>query len=112
VSVVPSVRLNSWRCPDVLVTAPTLAYMMEQCRSLKVFILGGLALDENTICVLGGYSKPGLEISLFCCTLTSAGASALSEVLKRNEGPTELDFCELDNVVLANGLRGNTSLKI
>jgi hypothetical protein len=46
------------------------------------------------------------------CKVTSAGASALVEILGRNQGPTKLNLCEIDNFVLANGLRGNSSLKI
>jgi hypothetical protein len=46
------------------------------------------------------------------CKLTSAGSSALAEVLGRNnQGPTQLFHCYMDNGVLANGLRGNSSLK-
>jgi hypothetical protein len=69
-------------------------------------------LDEDHCCrALGAYSKPGLEISLASCTITDAGASALAEVLGRNQGPTKLDGCHIDNFVLANGLRGNSRLK-
>jgi hypothetical protein len=32
-------------------------------------------------------------------------------VLGRNQGPTKLDRCDIDNFVLANGLRGNSRLK-
>jgi hypothetical protein len=35
----------------------------------------------------------------------------LVEVLGRNQGPTKLDRCDMDYSVLANGLRGNSSLK-
>jgi hypothetical protein len=56
-------------------------------------------------------SRPDLEIVLDLCKIMSAGASALAEVLGRNQGPTKLDSCGIDNFVLANGLRGNSSLK-
>jgi hypothetical protein len=68
-------------------------------------------MDENHCRVLGDYSRPGLEIVLDRCKITSAGASALAEVLGRNQGPTKLDFCVIDNLVLADGLRGNSRLK-
>jgi hypothetical protein len=61
--------------------------------------------------VLGDFSRPGLKIVLISCKLTNSGASALAEVLGRNQGPTSLLFCEMDNFVLADGLRGNISLK-
>jgi hypothetical protein len=62
--------------------------------------------------VLGDFSKPGLEIVLDGCEITSAGASALAEVLGRNQGPTKLDWCKIDNSALADGLRGNSRLKV
>jgi hypothetical protein len=70
-----------------------------------------LALEEDHCRVLGDYSRPGLEIVLDHCKITSAGAGALAEVLGRNQGPTKLDDCCVDNFVLANGLRGNSRLK-
>jgi hypothetical protein len=68
-------------------------------------------MNEDRFRVLGACSRPGLEIELNCCPISSAGSSALIEVLGRNQGPTSLIHCEIDNVVLANGLRGNSSLK-
>jgi hypothetical protein len=111
VSVVRSVRLYNWSSPGLFINAPTLAYLMEQCQSLKTLILNNLKMDENHFRVLSGYSRPGLEIVLDCCKITSAGASALVEVLGRNQGPTKLTLCEIDNFVLAEGLRGNSRLK-
>jgi hypothetical protein len=110
VSVVQSVRLFDWSSLRALINAPTLAYLMEQCQSLKVLTLRGLRLDENHCRILGAYSRPGLEIVLILCKITSAGARALAEVLGRNQGPTKLDRCEIDNFVLADGLRGNSRL--
>jgi hypothetical protein len=93
------------------ISAPVLAYLMEQCQSLKVLRLEQIDLDEDHSRVLGAYSRPGLEIILEDCKITSAGASTLVEVLGRNQGPTTLIFCNIDNFVLANGLRGNSRLK-
>jgi Ran GTPase-activating protein (RanGAP) involved in mRNA processing and transport len=36
----------------------------------------------------------------------------LVECLGRNQGPTRLDFCKIDNSVLADGLRGSSRLKV
>jgi hypothetical protein len=47
-----------------IINAPTLAYLMEQCQSLKVLTLGYLQMDENHCRVLGAYSRPDLEIVL------------------------------------------------
>jgi hypothetical protein len=110
VSVVQSVIEDNWT-PDLVITAPTLEYMMEQCQSLKVLSLVDLKMDENHCRVLGAYSRPALEISLVGCAISDAVAITLAEVLGRNQGPTKLDRCKIDNFVLANGLRGNSRLK-
>jgi hypothetical protein len=109
-SVVYSVILDSWY--GALISAPSLAYLMEQCQSLKALYLMDLEMDENQCQALGAYSRPDLEIVLIRCKLTSAGTSALVEVLGRNQGPTKLIGCDIDNIVLADGLRGNSRLKV
>ena len=79
---------------------------MEMCQSLKDLTLEKLEMDEDQIRVLGTCSRPDLEIELTRCKLTNAGSSALAEALGRNQGPTKLDDCHMDNYVLASGLRG------
>jgi hypothetical protein len=110
-SVVHSVHLNWNDIVAALINAPTLAYLLLQCQSLKRLSLMRLPLDENHCRALGDYSRPGLEIVLGGCNLTNAGTSALVEVLGRNQGPTRLAYCVIDNIILADGLRGNTRLK-
>jgi hypothetical protein len=112
-SVVHSVTLYNWNYRDGawILNAVSLAYLMEQCQSLKVLTLQHLKLDEDHCRVLGVHSRPDLEIVLFRCKLTRAGTSALAEVLGCNQGPTKLDRCDVDNIVLADGLRGNSRLK-
>jgi hypothetical protein len=78
---------------------------------MKALTLKHLEMDEDHCLALGSYSRPDLEIILTRCKITSTGASALAEILRRNQGPTKLDWCEIDNLVLANGLRGNCRLK-
>jgi hypothetical protein len=109
-SIVHSVTLCKWGSPaGALINAASLAYLMEQCQSLKVLELLALeSLDENHCRVLGAYSRPGLKIKLFSCKLTSAGASVLAEILGRNQGPTKLHHCFIDNSILADVLRGKT----
>jgi hypothetical protein len=112
-SVVHSVLLDNWDSRNgLLINASTVAHLMEHCQSLKVLSLDSLQMDENHCRVLGAYSRPDLEINLDCCELTSAGTSALAEVLGRNQGPTSLSRCTIDYSVLADGLRGNSRLKI
>jgi hypothetical protein len=111
-SAVESVILNNWcPTPGFFINAPTLAFLMEQCQSLKALLTMDLQMDEDHCRVLGAYSRPDLEIVLLRCTITSAGASALAEVLGRNQGPTELVECGVDNLVLADGLCGNSRLE-
>jgi hypothetical protein len=112
VSVVHSVTLGKGKHLDGgLISAPPLAYLMEQCQSLKVLTLANLKMDEDHCRALGRYSRPDLEIELKDCVITGAAAVALAEVLGRNQGPTKLDGCYIDRFVLANGLRGNSRLK-
>jgi hypothetical protein len=68
-------------------------------------------LYEDEIRVLGNSSRPGLEIELRSCRITGAAATVLAQDLKRDQGPTKLDYCAIDNFVLADGLRGNRRLK-
>jgi hypothetical protein len=116
-SVVHSVLLDNWVSPllhprGLLFNAPTLAHLMEKCQSLKNLTLEDLEIDENHCRVLGVYSRSDLEINLYRCQLTSAGTSALAEVLERNQGPTSLTWCKMNYSVLADGLRGNSRLKL
>jgi hypothetical protein len=111
VSVVHSVNLNIWSCDFAPINAPTLAYLMEHCQSLKAITSQDLALDEDYYRVPGAYSRPDLEIELEGCVITGAGAIALAEILGRNQGPTKLDYCDIDAFLLADGLRGNSRLK-
>jgi hypothetical protein len=110
-SAVHSVILHDWDPRNALINAPTLGYLMEQCQSLKVLSFYDLEMDESHCRVLGAYSRPDLDIVLDYCNLTSAGTTVLVGVLGRNQGPTKLDRCDIDNFVLANGLRGNSRLK-
>jgi hypothetical protein len=99
-SVVHSIILyKKWsRRDDALLNAPSLAYLMEQCQSLKFLLLDDLVLDENHCRVLGAYySRPGLEIELSHCRIAGTLAEALAEFLGRNQGSSKLDFCDIDN---------------
>jgi hypothetical protein len=68
-------------------------------------------MDETHCRALGTYSRPDLEIALSCYQFTNAGARALGGVLGQNRGPTTLTCCGIDQLVLANRLRGNSRLK-
>jgi hypothetical protein len=68
-SVVHSVLLRKGFSSSRLPNAPSLAYLMEQCQSLKVLTLQYLEMDESHCRLLGNYSRPGLKIELIHCTL-------------------------------------------
>jgi hypothetical protein len=72
-SAVHSVILTEWKCPDVQISAPTLAYLMEQCQSLKTLSLEFLEMNEDHCHVLGDYSRPDLEIELIRCKCFGRG---------------------------------------
>jgi hypothetical protein len=110
-SVVHSVKLSNIALHDGSINAPSLAYLMEQCQSLKSLTLSHISFDEDNIRALCTYFRPDLDIVLHSCPIRSSGASALAEVLGRNQGPTSLVCCDIDNLVLAGGLRGNSRLK-
>jgi hypothetical protein len=96
---------------EVSCNAPSLANLMEQCQNLKILTLQQIDLDEDHFRVLGALSRPGLEIELEDCQIAGATAAVMAETLGRNQGPTKLDNCRIDNLVLADGLRGNSRLK-
>jgi hypothetical protein len=93
------------------INAPASASLMQQCQSLKSLTSQNLEIDEILRRVLGAYSRPDLDIVLCLCTSTSAGTSALAEVLGSIQGPTNLESCDMDYSILADGLRGNSRLK-
>jgi hypothetical protein len=101
-SVVHSVTLHNWYHRDTAsINFASLAYLVEQCQSLKILKLLNIEMDESQIGVLRTFSRPDLKIELIDCKLTSTGTRALAEVLGRNQGPTKLDVCNVDNIVLA-----------
>jgi hypothetical protein len=103
--------LNSISPPSATIfNAASLAYLMEQCQSLKVLALEQVRLNEDHVRVVDAHSRLDLEIELTHCRITGTAAAVLAEVMGRNQGPTKLDFCEIDHLVLANGLRGNSRL--
>jgi hypothetical protein len=61
-------------------------------------------MDENHCYALGAYS--GQTKSYLSAAKFRRRASALAEVLGRNQGPTELNFCDID-CFSPDGLRGN-----
>jgi hypothetical protein len=112
VSGIRSILINSVTEEEVFINADSLEYLMEECQSLKLLSFYNIgSLNSDHCRVLGAYSRPDLEIVLDHCAFTSAGTSALVEILGRNQGPTKIDCCIIDNSVLADGLRGNSRLK-
>jgi hypothetical protein len=103
---------NLGESKEVFFSAPMFASLAEQCQNLKALILENVTLDKGHCRALGDFSKPGLAVDLLEYRIEGAAATeALAEVLGRNQGPTKLTLCDIDNLVLANGLRGNSRLK-
>jgi hypothetical protein len=95
---------------ETFFSALSLAYLMEQCQSLKALKLENTTSHEDHFRVLGNFSEPGLEVELKRCQIRGATA-VLAAVLESNQGPTKLDGCYMDYSVFATGLRGNSRLK-
>jgi hypothetical protein len=91
------------RQSGALTNATSLAYLIEQCQSLKALTLQHIVLDEDHFHVFGDLSRPGLEVVLKQCRIRGAAAAVLAQALGRNQGPTRLDNCNIDNYVLADG---------
>jgi hypothetical protein len=111
VSAVHQVDLQGIECENSPFAAPSLAYLMEQCQRMKTLTLENIALNEDHIRVLGDFSKPDLEIVLKDCRITGAASTVLAQVLGTNKGPTGIVHGDVDNFLLADGLRGNSRLK-
>jgi hypothetical protein len=110
-SVVHSVILESWHGAG-LINAPALAYLMEQCQSLKALTLKNVsALEEDQIRVLGTYSRPGLDIELKYCRIAGAAAAVywLRSLDAIRARPSWI-YVKLTFFFLA-GFRGNNRLK-
>jgi hypothetical protein len=112
-SVVYSVKLNrgNRRRDAELMNSLALAYLMEKCQSLTYLSLNDIELDENHCRALGDHSRTGLDIEIIACALSHTGSRAFGELLGRNQGPTKLHYCDINNFLLADGLRGNGRLK-
>jgi hypothetical protein len=96
---------------EVVFDTPNFVDLLEQCQNLKALTLENITLDERHCSVLENFSEPGLEVELKSCRILGAGAEVLSEVLRRDKGPTKVNCCDIDSLVLANGLCGNSRLK-
>jgi hypothetical protein len=99
------------------ISASALQNFLQQTRHLQQLSLWCFALLEDQCRALAvtpiitNKGRP-LEIELFYCTLYGTGATdALVEVTRHNRGPTKLERCEIDTRLLADALRGNTSVK-
>jgi hypothetical protein len=95
---------------DETISAPDLARLLQNSQVLKCLELEELTLDEDHCRALAAASRPGLEIKLFACTITEAGARFFIESLRLNRGPTQLCHCNIDHATLAEALRGNRSV--
>jgi hypothetical protein len=99
------------------ISPSALLKFQQQTRNLQQLSLWCFTLLEDQCRALVGTptitskGRP-LEIELFYCNLYGTGATdALVEAIRHNRGPTKLERCEIDTRLLADALRGNTSVK-
>lgn len=98
-------------------SASALQKFQQQARNLQQLSLWCFTLLEDQCRALAAtptINNKGtpLEIELFYCKLFDTGATdALVEAIRHNRGPTKLERCEIDTRLLADALRGNTSVK-
>lgn len=79
--------------------------------SLKTLRLADMTLDKDHCIALESNDRTDLEIELCDCKLTDDGTQAFLDSQRRNKGPEKLLNCKMDVAVLAEAVRGNTSLK-
>jgi hypothetical protein len=99
------------------ISALALRKFQQQTRNLQQLSLWCFTLLEDQCRALAAAptitsnGRP-LEIELFYCKLYDTGATdALVEAIQHNRGPTKLERCEIDTRLLADALRGNTSVE-
>jgi hypothetical protein len=91
------------------ISAPDLSQLLKTLLpSLEKISLRNCTLDEDHCRVLAAASSSGLEIVLAQSIITNAGARIFAESFRLNQGPTKLIYCEMDNAVIADAMRGNT----
>jgi hypothetical protein len=96
------------------VPGPVLSrYLISQqsTTSLKELRLEDMTLDRDHCIALESNDRTDLEIELSNCKLTDEGTQAFLESQRRDKGPDKLLNCKMDVAVLAEAVRGNTSLK-
>jgi hypothetical protein len=89
-----------------------LSQLIQQCPSLVHLALFGFTLNEEIVQALWAAAGTNVEIVLDSCMTTLSGRNALVESIRRNLGPIELLHCDIPIALLADGLRGNDSVKI
>jgi len=93
------------------VQTPVLAQFIDRRNenSLRALKIDGFELDDNLLHALWAVNIIDTEVVLLHCSIGQSGA-VLQESLQRNRGPTSLIDNRIDNAVLGNSLRGNTSI--
>jgi hypothetical protein len=84
--------------------------LLRDKHNLKVLGLEHFHLDEGLCHALEVLDGSDLEVELIDCTASESAEQALVQSLRQNQGPTALVRCEIDTRMLADALRGNTSL--
>jgi hypothetical protein len=95
------------------ISAPDLSQLLKASRPcLAKITLNEGFLGEDHCRVLAAASRPGLDIVLKHCRIVKAGARIFAGSLRLNQGPTEMNVCDIDNAILAEALRGKRLLEL
>jgi hypothetical protein len=97
------------RCPF---SGLALSQLIQQCPSLTHLHIKGFILHEEIVRALWAGAGTNIEIVLEGCTTTLDGTNALIESFRNNLGPTQFLWCDMPTALFANGLRGNSNVKI
>jgi hypothetical protein len=79
-------------------------------QSLETLELCKFSVDRDFCHALGFVIRPDLQTRFRDCNMTESGSRAVAEAIHSHQGPTWLLNCDMDHSLLAEALRGNTSL--
>jgi hypothetical protein len=89
-----------------------ISQLIQQCPSLTHLRIKGFILHEEIVRALWAGAGTNIEIVLEGCTTNISGTNALIESFRNNLGPNQVIHCDMPTDLFANGLRGNSNVKI
>jgi hypothetical protein len=87
----------------------TLSVFFQESRScLRKVFLSRMSLTEDQCRALATMSRLDVELDMFNCSLADDAAGAFIGCLRSENGPIELDRCQIDSQILASALTGTS----